>query len=301
MNQTPFISILIPTWNRTTPVLEAIHSLGAGAFDDVEVIVVDNASDDAVYQALVAGTADLGYVRLFRNDSNLGMVRNWNACMERARGEWFSLLCSDDLFHPAALGEVRKLLKANPQPAILVQDPGIPNNIERHPPGSNTVRGLTLPIASGNFWHRDTVATVGPFDPRFEYSADVEYWSRIAHRFPVIKSRGFIARYRQHADNYMWATWRRDDFMDQMELITRTVAGYRHDPDQPDFQQTVEREADEAIWGTATEIVCRCFPYPDKQDILIRYLPIAFGRSTTVERKRTLTSRLNALAAAMKA
>lgn len=301
MTETAFISILIPTWNRTTPVLDAIRSLGAEAFDDVEVIVVDNASSEPVYQALVEGTRGLDHVRLYRNDSNLGMVRNWNACLERARGQWLSLLCSDDLFYPGALGEVRKLLKGIGTPALLVQDPTIANNIERHPPGPDTVRAMTLPIASGNFWHRDTVAAVGPFDPRFEYSADVEYWSRIAHRFPVIKSRGFIARYRQHADNYMWATWRRSDFMDQMELITRTVAAYRHDPSSPDFQQTVEREVDETIWGTATEIVCRCLPHPDKQDILVQYLPLAFGRATSVERKRALTARLHGVANSMKA
>lgn len=300
MDETVFISILIPTWNRTTTVLEAIRSLGAEAFDDVEVIVVDNASDEKVYQALVEGTRGLDYVRLFRNDSNLGMVRNWNACLERARGQWLSLLCSDDLFHTGALAQVRKLLKANPTPAILVQTPSIANSIERHPPGPQTVRDLELPIASGNFWHRDTVATLGSFDTRFEYSADVEYWSRIAHRFPVIKTRGFIARYRRHADNYMWATWRREDFMDQMESITRTVAAYRHDPTDPEFAETVEREVEETVWGTATEIVCRCFPFPDKQDILVRYLPIAFGRATTVQRKQTLAARLNSVAHSLK-
>jgi glycosyltransferase involved in cell wall biosynthesis len=171
------ISILIPTWNRVQPVLDAVESIGPLAHD-MEVVIVDNASDPDLYEELQHHLGSRPGIRLFRNESNLGMVRNWNRCLELAQGEWFGLLCSDDRFRLGAIDRLREIIGMQPGPSMIIQDPAADREVVFAQAGSVTLRELRLPIASGNFWHRCVYQQIGGFDERFEYCADAEYWYR---------------------------------------------------------------------------------------------------------------------------
>jgi hypothetical protein len=91
------VSILIPVYNRAFFIRRCIQSALAVDGADVEVVVVDNASTDDTHSLCVAFAQQDPRVRVFRNESNLGPVRNWARCAAEARGVYGKLLFSDDL------------------------------------------------------------------------------------------------------------------------------------------------------------------------------------------------------------
>jgi hypothetical protein len=264
----PLLSVLIPTWRRVEPVVEAVRSVGVTDAAIVEIVVVDNGSEEPVYAALAAALAPFPNVALHRNESNLGMVRNWNRCIGHARGRWMGLLCSDDVFVAGGVARALRLLSSLAEPALVVADPKAPAAEARLPAGPETSRTLRLPIASGNFWHRDVCGAVGGFDERFEYSADAEFWYRCARRFPVVTVRDPFASYREHLDNYMWATWGKEDFLEQSGLLSRTVLGHQFPELAP---ARVERTVEQAVWKTALAVYSKTLAAPGRGPLARRY------------------------------
>lgn len=101
MIQNQTVSIGIPTWNRSSYVVEAVKSALAQTFKDIEIIVSDNASTDDTYQTLQQ--INDPRIVLLRQDHNLGGIANLNACLQRATGRFFLLLSDDDLLAPTAI------------------------------------------------------------------------------------------------------------------------------------------------------------------------------------------------------
>lgn len=284
----PLLSILIPTWNRVDEVVRAIVSVGSTT-PVVEIIVVDNASPPEIYSSLQKKTGSMPQVKLYRNETNLGMVKNWNRCISLADGEWLGLLCSDDVYSEGAIARACKLLPKVPAPSLVIQAPEISEEQQCLAAGSDTVRDLVLPIASGNFWHRSISERIGGFDERFEYSADAEFWYRIAFHFPVVKVREPFARYTIHADNYMWSTWERDDFLQQTELLARTVQQYSAGKDGS-RNESAENRIRMDLWNTVTTILTNTIISPGKGSLFRKYAVIAFRQADTVRKKKELAA-----------
>jgi len=94
------VSILIPAYNRAGVIEQTVRSALAQRDAEIEVVVVDNASTDGTWDILQRLAAEDARVRIFRNDQNIGPVRNWLACVARARGAYVKILWSDDLIAP---------------------------------------------------------------------------------------------------------------------------------------------------------------------------------------------------------
>ena len=112
----PKISVVIPTYNRAVYLDAAIASVLAQCGADFEIIISDNGSLDNT-QAIVNKYLVDSRVRYYRNEQNIGMVRNWRkAIYEYATGDWFILLSDDDyLIDPAYLAKASQLIQNNPK------------------------------------------------------------------------------------------------------------------------------------------------------------------------------------------
>ena len=109
MNNTmnaPAVSILIPVFNREQFIAECIQSALNQVFTDFEIVVVDNASDDGTWKICQQFAAIDQRVRIFRNETNIGPVRNWLRCAQEAKGELSKVLFSDDCLEPNCLAEM---------------------------------------------------------------------------------------------------------------------------------------------------------------------------------------------------
>lgn len=102
----PKVSILIPVFNRQQFIAECIRSALNQTFKNIEVVVVDNASDDGTWEICQKFSAIDNRVRIFRNDTNIGPVRNWLRCGEEAKGEFVKILFSDDTLEPNCIKEM---------------------------------------------------------------------------------------------------------------------------------------------------------------------------------------------------
>ncbi|HKI60925.1 MAG TPA: glycosyltransferase family 2 protein [Mariprofundaceae bacterium] len=97
------VSIMIPVYNREDCIGACIESALKQTYADIEVIVLDNASSDGTWDICRQYAAQDARVRVFRNERNVGPVRNWLACLDRAEGEFGKLLFSDDVMRPDCL------------------------------------------------------------------------------------------------------------------------------------------------------------------------------------------------------
>jgi glycosyltransferase involved in cell wall biosynthesis len=112
---TPLVSILIPAYNRALMLPQTIESALSQSYAAVEVIVVDNCSTDGTWDVIQAYARKDSRLKAFRNDTNIGPVRNWLRCVGEARGEYAKLLFSDDMMFPGYLEHTLPHL----------QDPGV--------------------------------------------------------------------------------------------------------------------------------------------------------------------------------
>jgi glycosyltransferase involved in cell wall biosynthesis len=87
-----------------------VESALAQTLPDFEIVIVDNCSTDRTWEICqTLGRRD-SRVRLFRNDSNIGPVRNWKRCIDEARGRLGKILFSDDLMTPSFLEKTAPFL-----------------------------------------------------------------------------------------------------------------------------------------------------------------------------------------------
>ncbi len=109
----PRVSILIPVYNRENFIGECIESALNQSLPDIEVIVVDNASSDKTWEICQEYAARDSRVRVFRNETNIGPVLNWQRCIDEAEGLYGKLLFSDDLIEPDYLEKTIPFLIGN--------------------------------------------------------------------------------------------------------------------------------------------------------------------------------------------
>jgi len=98
----PEASVIIPTYNRSGLLVEAVDSVLAQSCDDVEIIVVDDGSTDDT--ASVVGRFDDPRIRYFHKE-NGGVASARNLGLEKATGRFIAFLDCDDLW-PAGFLEV---------------------------------------------------------------------------------------------------------------------------------------------------------------------------------------------------
>src|SRR5687767_7876933 len=116
----PFFSVMIPTYNPERPLLiRAVESVLSQAGADLHIELVDDASPGFDPAAFAAEIRD-DRLRWFRQPRNLGYIRNWNACVDRASGEWVHVFHQDDLVLPGFYAALRQGLAGNSRPGAAV-------------------------------------------------------------------------------------------------------------------------------------------------------------------------------------
>jgi hypothetical protein len=110
--------VVIPTFNRARTVVRAVESVLAQTVPVLEVIVVDDGSEDDTGGICSAMPAPVRYVR----QRNAGPAAARNRGMREARGEYVAFLDSDDVWHPQKLEAQLASLAACPEAAWSITD-----------------------------------------------------------------------------------------------------------------------------------------------------------------------------------
>ncbi|WP_320007742.1 glycosyltransferase [Maridesulfovibrio sp.] len=100
-NSSPKISVILPTYNRPIQLLKALHSLLEQSYQNIEVVVINDGSEDISEVVRSSGLKESGRSVLYldgHSDSGPSAARNRGLCA--ATGEIIAYLDDDDVFHP---------------------------------------------------------------------------------------------------------------------------------------------------------------------------------------------------------
>lgn len=109
MENKQLVTIAIPAY-KSVFLAEAIQSALNQTYSCIELVIVNDKSPFNIEG--VVKTFNDPRIRYYENEENLGktsIVLNWNRCLEYAKGDFFVLLCDDDLLAPSFVEELVKL------------------------------------------------------------------------------------------------------------------------------------------------------------------------------------------------
>jgi glycosyltransferase involved in cell wall biosynthesis len=115
----PKVSVCLPCYNRHDYVSEAIESVLAQSFGDFELIITDNCSTDGTVDIIRKYASKDSRIRVYVNESNLGVIGNLNRGILLGRGEYIKPIFSDDLLTPRCLEAFVNVLDKNPNVSLV--------------------------------------------------------------------------------------------------------------------------------------------------------------------------------------
>jgi len=92
----PFFSILVPVYNKETELEKCLDSILGQSFGDLEVIAVDDGSEDNSYEVLKGIAGKDKRVKILRNEKNKSLIASRITAMKEARGKYILNIDSDD-------------------------------------------------------------------------------------------------------------------------------------------------------------------------------------------------------------
>ncbi len=189
----PYFSVVIPTYNRADLILETLESVFNQTFKDFEIIVVDNGSKDNTLEILKQ-FEDNNQIQIIRIPENIERARARNEGFKKAKGQYLTLLDSDDFMYEDNLKDAFEFSTKNAFDFFhnyfeLVNSKKEVLYSYRYPKPKNHIKAL----ANGNF-----ISCIGVFISKKVYenyffneneqvlgSEDWELWLRVISEFKL--------------------------------------------------------------------------------------------------------------------
>lgn len=104
------ISICVPTYNGEGTLEKTLDSIVLQILPEFEVVISDDFSRDNTFNVAKRYAAKYNFIKIYRNESNLGMDRNFYQTVTHASGEYVWFCGQDDILCPRALLAVSEIL-----------------------------------------------------------------------------------------------------------------------------------------------------------------------------------------------
>lgn len=113
----PLVSIVVATYNSAKTVIETLESIKAQTYDNIELIVSDDCSQDNTIDVVSRWIDGNGtrfvHVELVVAEKNTGVSGNFHRGIMRSKGNWIKSIAGDDQLIPTAIEEYISFIKAN--------------------------------------------------------------------------------------------------------------------------------------------------------------------------------------------
>ena len=200
MNVPPFISVIIPLYNKENEVLQAVGSVLGQSVAKFELIIVDDGSTDRSLE-LVQGLDD-ARIRLIRQ-TNAGVSAARNKGIDEAQGELIALIDADDYWKPNFLETVLLLYEKYPNCGVFgtsyfqCRPGGTPREIILRglppAPWEGVISDYFTLAARSDFplscssimLKKSAIMAVGGFPENIRDGEDLLTWARLACRYSV--------------------------------------------------------------------------------------------------------------------
>lgn len=192
------VTVIIPSFNHAAFVEQAIRSVWAQDYGNLELIVVDDCSTDATAEIVERMLSDAPIpMRLIRKTQNCGISNSLNRGIEMATGDWLAFLSSDDFF---SSGRISRQIEVATQvgeqygcihgDALQVDEFGKAlGRINRAGPISpargdvfdQLIQGTGRIITTTAMVRRNLAIDIGGFDEKF-VAEDFDFYLRVSRR-----------------------------------------------------------------------------------------------------------------------
>jgi len=209
----PWLSVIVPTYNGAPYLGATLASIERQAGDGVEVIAVDDGSADAT-PAILAEYARRLPLRVFLRPRVGNWVASTNYGLSVARGDYACFLHQDDVWLPDRLRVLRRLVDDEPgvalflHPARYIDHGGQQVGLWRCPLQAGKLRPdvVVERLLVQNFiavpaplFARAAALRAGGLDEGLWYTADWDFWLRLAAAGPAVYYPRPLAAFRIHA------------------------------------------------------------------------------------------------------
>jgi len=185
MSAKPLVSVVTPSFNQARFLESTIQSVLSQDYPHIEYLIVDGGSDDGSLDIIKRYSDRLGW---WVSEPDRGQTDAINKGFEKASGDIFAWLNSDDTYLPHAISEAVAYLQAHPKTGMVYGDANLVNKagevIGKFPARQTDYQRLRrgyvhIPQQAAffraNLWHE-----VGPLDPSFYFAMDYDLWVRLA-------------------------------------------------------------------------------------------------------------------------
>lgn len=222
----PRITVAIPTYNRAKYLPQAVQSVLNQTLKDFELLIADNASTDETGN-ITKSFKDERIV-YHKNKKNIGMMNNWNRCIDLSEGKYLLILGDDDKLYPNFLEESYRVHKRYPDLGFSFSHC---NKVDANgqylarwgydflPAGYSegwkyldyTIKfGCNLTNSSTVLLNKSVFKKVGKFEAEYATNTfDFNMWIKIVSKFSVYFIDEVLSDYRIHPEQVSELHWRR--------------------------------------------------------------------------------------------
>ncbi|MBA4374168.1 MAG: hypothetical protein C0402_15060 [Thermodesulfovibrio sp.] len=221
MSDNPLISVIVPLYNHEKYIAETIRSVLSQSHENLELIIVNDGSSDGS-EKVAQGITD-SRIRYYTQE-NQGAPQAINRGIALSRGEYISILNSDDVYAPTRLEDCLKMFACDESLSAVFSHlefidgegqfikylRGPEENWENHKPGTSfkAENNIVLDLLAGNFLtttsnlfcRRNVFDSAGYFTD-LRYAHDYEFFLRLCSKLKTCLIEKPLLKYRVHASN----------------------------------------------------------------------------------------------------
>lgn len=190
MQNNPLVTVYIPTYNRVELLKRAVESVRNQTYQNLEIIIVDDYSQDTTAEYLKEISKEDSRIRYFIKEKNSGACASRNIAINNAKGEYITGLDDDDVFLPERISLFLKYsTKHDMNKTVLFSGSG---HLEKKITLKNKIRLLLEKrkitqkdllfrnfIGNQAFVKTSLLVSIGGFDESFEMWQDLDCWYRL--------------------------------------------------------------------------------------------------------------------------
>lgn len=208
-NVTPRVSVILPVYNSSSYLEQAVDSLLKQSFGDFELLAVDDGSTDSSRSILEQASERDPRVRVL-SQQNGGVALALNAGIKVAKGEFIARMDADDIslpdrfslqvsfleMHPCVVAIGGQIVLVDPEGRELCPMPMPKDHLsidEFHL--NNFTSALCHPAT---MIRKDALVDIGGYDPKFLTAQDLDLWLRLAEVGQLSNLESVVLHYRQH-------------------------------------------------------------------------------------------------------
>jgi glycosyltransferase involved in cell wall biosynthesis len=198
----PLISIVLPTYNGSRYLREAIESCVVQTYRNWELIVVDDCSTDSSPAIIAEYTSRDSRIRSIRHEVNKKLPEALNTGHAAARGDYLTWTSDDNRFLPNAIEEMTRFLEEHPAVGVVYTDcvliDGSGQYMQDFPALPASRLAYVDAVGACFLYRRSVYETLGGYDSELFLGEDYEYWLRAYRYFELAPLHKTLYEYRWH-------------------------------------------------------------------------------------------------------